>query len=90
MSDCLPATLRFPEAGTIAGEAPCNSYSARMVAPYPWFETGVVTTTERTCADQDQERAFFEALAGATQSEVLDTTLILSGNGIEMIFTTGG
>lgn len=29
------ATLRFPEPGQIAGDAPCNGYSGAMTVPYP-------------------------------------------------------
>jgi len=31
-------TLTFPEAGKITGTAPCNTFTATLTVPYPWFE----------------------------------------------------
>lgn len=85
------ATLTFPEAGRIAGSAPCNTYSGPMTVPYPWFEVGAITTTKRACPDLASEAAFFAALKTATLSEVLGDTLILSNpDGLSMVFTAGG
>jgi len=82
------ATLIFPEAGRIAGEAPCNAYSAEMSVPYPWFEAGPIMTTRRACPDLAAETRFLEALAAMTLSEVLENTLVLSTpDGREMVFT---
>tara|TARA_R110002049_G_scaffold117332_3_gene270731 strand:- start:119317 stop:119709 length:393 start_codon:yes stop_codon:yes gene_type:complete len=72
------ATLTFPEAGKIAGDAPCNSYSATMTVPYPWFEAGPVAVTRRACPQLAAEAAYLAALRDATLSEVLGNTLILS------------
>lgn len=81
------ATVTFPEAGRIAGAAPCNRYSGAMTAPYPWFETGPLAATRMACPDLDAETAFFAALGAMTQSEVLGDTLILSTeDGREMLF----
>lgn len=80
-------TLSFPETGKIAGQAPCNSYSASMQAPYPWFETGPIRRTRLTCAIQPLEDQYLEALADMTQSEVSGTTLLLRNDaGREMVF----
>lgn len=82
------ATLTFPETGRIAGRAPCNSYSAGMDVPYPWFETGAILSTKRACPDLDQEGRFFSALAAMTLSEVAGDTLLLSNaSGATMLFT---
>jgi heat shock protein HslJ len=72
------ATLTFPEPGRIAGQAPCNAYSAEMSVPYPWFETGPIAATRATCPDQQAETLFFQTLGEMTLSEVLGDTLILS------------
>ena len=81
------ATLSFPERGRIAGEAPCNSYSGRMEAPYPWFEATDIAATRRACPDLAAEAAFFDALSEMTLAEVAGDTLILSTpEGREMIF----
>lgn len=44
------ATMVFSD-GTVSGEGPCNSYSAPLTVPYPWFETGPVVSTRRACPD---------------------------------------
>lgn len=85
------ATLTFPEVNRIAGNAPCNGYSASMSVPYPWFEAGPIAATKRACPDLAAESAFFNALGAATLSEVLGNTLILSNpEGLNMVFTAGG
>lgn len=72
------ATLMFSPAGQISGDAPCNSYSASMTAPYPWFQTGPIRTTKKQCPDANAETLFLAALGQMTLSEVLGNTLILS------------
>ena len=85
------ATLTFPEAGKIAGKAPCNSYSASMAVPYPWFETGPVAATRMACPDLPAETHFFEAMDEMSLSEVLGDTLILSTpEGRKMVFRSDG
>ncbi|MGJ8626005.1 MAG: META domain-containing protein [Sulfitobacter sp.] len=85
------ATLTFPEAGRIAGTAPCNSYSGSMAVPYPWFEVGPIAATKRACPDLAAETAFFNALDAATLSEVQNNILILSNtDGLSMVFQSDG
>lgn len=82
------ATLAFDGGGQISGEAPCNRYSGRMAAPYPWFEVGAIAVTRRACPDLAAEAAFFAALATMSLAEVSGGTLILSTpEGREMVFT---
>ena len=81
------ATLRIPEPGQITGDAPCNTYSGKMSAPYPWFETGPLAITRMACPDLAAETRFFAALETMTLSEVSGDTLILSNEtGREMVF----
>lgn len=81
------ATLTFPEPGKITGTAPCNSFSGRMTAPYPWFETGPLATTRMACPEMSAETQFFAALSDMTLSEVSGDTMILSNDaGREMVF----
>lgn len=85
------ATLTFPQAGQIAGAAPCNSYSATMTVPYTWFGVDALTATRRACPELASETAFFAALSDMTLSEVLGNTLILStDDGREMVFNADG
>ena len=81
------ATVTFPEPGKIAGQAPCNTYSGTLTAPYPWFETGPLAVTRRACEALVAEGQFFEALGEMTQSEVSGGSMILRNeNGREMVF----
>ena len=82
------ATLYFPEPGRIAGTAPCNTYSATMDAPYPWFDAQQLSLTRMACNDLTIEHRFLQALQDMTLSEVSAGTLILSNvTGREMVFT---
>ena len=72
------ATLAFSSAGRISGNAPCNSYSAEMKTPYPWFNVEAIQTTKQVCPDTGAENLFLAALSDMTLSEVLGDTLILS------------
>lgn len=84
------ATLRFPEPGRIAGEAPCNRYSGVMTTPYPWFDAAQVISTRRACPEMAAEQAFLSALAAMGEAEVSGDTLILrDAAGREMVFRAG-
>lgn len=81
------ATLRFPEPGRIAGEAPCNRYSGVMTTPYPWFDAGQIIATRRACPQMRTEAAFLRALSAMGEAEVIGDTLILrNAAGREMVF----
>jgi heat shock protein HslJ len=81
------AIVTFPEPGKIAGQAPCNTYSGAMTAPYPWFETGPLTATRIACDDLAAESRFFKVLSEMTLSEVSGGAMILSNEkGREMVF----
>lgn len=82
------ATIRFPAPGRVAGQAPCNSYTASQTAPYPWVEITGITATEMACDQLAAEQRFFDALGKAAIAEVAGDTMILSsGAGLEMVFT---
>lgn len=81
------AVIRFPDRNVIAGEGPCNSFSGRQEAPYPWFEVTAIAATKRACPDLQHESRFFAALQSMTLSEVSGSVLILSTpEGREMVF----
>lgn len=85
------ATLTFPEPGGISGQAPCNRFSGRLDAPYPWFGLTGMSATSAACPDLSAESVFFAALEAMTQSEVSGDVLILrNDSGGEMVFTAGG
>ncbi len=83
-------TLQFPQTGQVAGQGPCNSYKARMIAPYPWFDIEQIVAGQSPCAEQATEARLFALLGEVTQSEVLKDTLILSGSGVELLFRARG
>lgn len=81
------ATLRFPDAGKISGQAPCNSYFATQTVPYPWFGIEGVGATRMACPDLAAEAAYFGALEDMTQALVTNGRLTLSNsNGRRMVF----
>lgn len=81
------ATIGFPREGRFEGTGPCNRYSGRQTAPYPWFRVEGLTATRRACGDLPAETRYLAALAAMTLAEVAGDTLILSdGTGREMIF----
>ena len=85
------ATITFPEPGRVAGAAPCNSWSARQTAPYPWFELDGIMATKRACPELAEETAFFDALADMELAEVQGPVLILSASGgRQMVFRAEG
>ncbi len=81
------ATITFGAGGDVAGQAPCNRYSARNTVPYPWFQLGPILSTKVACPNLAAEDTFFQALTQMTQSEVLGNVLILRDDGgAEMVF----
>ncbi|MCU9848477.1 META domain-containing protein [Defluviimonas sp. WL0024] len=81
------AVIRFPEAGQVAGEAPCNTFSGRQSAPYPWFKAEALAVTRRACDALAEETRFFAAFGRVSLAEVQGDMLILSDpDGPEMVF----
>lgn len=81
------ATITFPEEGRIAGQGPCNSFTASQEVPYPWFKAGPIAATKRACPELDAEALFFTTLSQMTLSEVSGPNLILStAEGEKMVF----
>lgn len=81
------ATIGFPQQGKIAGQGPCNAYSASQSAPLPWFQAGPIVSTERACPDLPQEAIFFATLSRMSLIETVGDVLILrNDSGEEMLF----
>lgn len=81
------ATLGFPKAGHVAGQGPCNGFTARQDLPYPWFKVQELASTRMACPDLEAEGTFFAALLAMEQSEVSGDVLILRNEaGHEMLF----
>lgn len=83
-----PLTLSFETPGEIAGQAPCNAFSAQITAPYPWFALGPVAMTKRGCPDLAAEARLMARLSAMTLAEASGPLLILRNDaGARMVFT---
>lgn len=81
------ATLAFSDAGSVRGQAACNSYAAPLTADWPAFGLGPMRVTRMACPDADAEDAFLAALAAMSEARLEDGMLILAGaGGRQMIF----
>lgn len=76
-------------AGDITGRAPCNSFSARQTAPYPWFTPGPIAVTRTACPDLPAEQAALTTLSQMTAAEAFGDRLLLSNPsiGADMLFS---
>ena len=80
--------LSFLAQNRVSGTGPCNSFTATMSVPYPWFDIETLASTKRICTALAEETQFFNALSDATLSEVAGTVMILSNtDGLSMVFT---
>ncbi|WP_281823375.1 META domain-containing protein [Jannaschia rubra] len=81
------ATLTFPAQGKVAGQAPCNTFTATQGVPLPWIEIRDIASTRMACPDLAQETRFLDALRAMTLAEVAGDVLILgTDEGHEMVF----
>ncbi|WP_299688742.1 META domain-containing protein [uncultured Tateyamaria sp.] len=81
------ATLTFPEAGRIAGSAPCNQYFGPMNSTFPGFSAPALAATRRACPALEDEIRFLAALRAVTRAERADDALILSDEtGARLVF----
>ena len=79
-------TLLFQPNGSIAGDAPCNSYSASQKIPLPWFEAGPITTTKRACEYLAEENRYIRTLGDVIFAEITGDTMLLTGDNGEELF----
>ncbi len=73
-------TLEFTADGSLQGQGPCNGYGADQRVPLPWFDAGRITTTRRTCPDQDEEDRFLRTLDDMVFAEITGDTMLLTGD----------
>ena len=76
--DRVQATLAFPEAGKVAGNASCNRFFGSVELSGTAITFGALGTTRRSCAEavMTQERRYLRALAGAERF-TLDRSVLL-------------
>jgi len=80
-------TIRFPEEGRIAGQAPCNRYFGIQAVPLPWFEVKGLGSTKMACLELAMEGRYFDLLQKMTTAEITGDTLILkSDNGQTLVY----
>ncbi|MFQ6553518.1 META domain-containing protein [Aestuariibius insulae] len=80
-------TLTLGPDGAVTGVGPCNRFTARQTAPYPWFELTPLAITKIACPDLEAEQRYVQALSDAAVAEVSGDTLLLSTDtGLELVF----
>lgn len=88
--DALRPTMDFGDDGSIAGRAGCNTYRTSFELDDDGaLGIGPIATTRMMCepAVMDIERRFLEALAQVSTIEVRDRSLMLHGDGVELLLT---
>lgn len=82
------ASMMFEDDGGIAGDGPCNGFTALQAKPYPWIEVTLDVVEQVYCPDIDKEEAFFAALQAMSLVEVSGPNMLLSNDaGRKMAFT---
>jgi heat shock protein HslJ len=83
--DGVPATLTFPEAGTVAGKASCNRFSGSVAIKVAAISFGALATTRMACepAIDEQERAYLTALQSAERFAIDGSTLSIFCKGMD-------
>ncbi|CUH53964.1 META domain-containing protein [Shimia marina] len=82
------ATLTLAESGAVDGTGPCNGFSGRQSAPYPWISIQIDFVEELYCSGIDHEETYLTALSEMTLVEVAGPTMIMSNEaGRQMVFS---
>ena len=83
--DGAEATLEFPEAGRVAGQATCNRYFGYFETAGPSLTIARLGATKKLCppALMDQETRFLRALEGAERFAIEGRTLLVNAKGFD-------
>ncbi|TPE48305.1 META domain-containing protein [Amaricoccus solimangrovi] len=73
------AVATLTEDGRIAGQAPCNTFSAEYGGHWPAITFTPTARTRRACPDLAAENAFFAALGKVNHGEMLEDSMLLTG-----------
>lgn len=85
------ATISFPQESVVEGKGPCNQFTAKQNAPYPWFELSDISATLMACDNLSAEATYFKALESMELVEVLGSVMLLkTASGREMVFRAQG
>jgi heat shock protein HslJ len=82
----VKATLAFPEAGRVAGNASCNRFTGSAEISGDTITFGMLASTRMACADNaasSQETEYLTALAAAKRFELKDSTLLIYAEGYD-------
>ena len=74
------ATIRF-EGSRLIGQGPCNTFSAQIAAPYPWFAIGPIRATRMACPDLAAEQVLLDSLREMELAETVGSVILLTGQG---------
>lgn len=83
--DRAEATLEFPEAGRVSGQATCNRFFGFFETSGESLSIARVGATKKACppAMMDQETKYLRALEGAERFRIEGTTLLLYSKGLD-------
>jgi heat shock protein HslJ len=82
----VKATLAFPEAGRVAGNASCNRFTGSAEISGDTITFGMLASTRMACADNaasSQETEYLTVLAAAKRFELKDSTLLIYAEGYD-------
>lgn len=84
--DNAQATLAFPEADTVAGNATCNRFFGTVAITGATVKFGKLATTRRMCAAEalsKQEAEYLQALENAEQIKLDGPYLLIISKGLD-------
>lgn len=81
-----PATIDFSEPGRVAGQAPCNRWTAGRTGTLPELGIEQAVVTRRACPDLEQEGRFLAALSEVRAAAIEDGRLVLTGKDTRLEF----
>ena len=82
----VKATLAFPEAGRLAGNASCNRFTGSAEVSGDTIKFGMLASTRMACVDNavsSQEMEYLKALAAAKRFEWKDPVLLIYAEGYD-------
>ena len=80
------ATLAFPEAGRVSGNASCNQFTGAVTISGDSLKVGPLASTRMACVDSavsKQEDTYLKALDAATRYAYQDPDLLIYAEGFE-------
>jgi heat shock protein HslJ len=82
----VKATLAFPEAGRVAGNASCNRFTGSAEVSGDTIKFGALASTRMACVDNavsTQEMEYLKALGAAKRFELKEPALLIYAEGFD-------